>query len=190
MSLGDCIVLATDTYLDDNNILRHTLQVSCSQHLEDSNVFKVSEICTYIRRDKSSHGPPAKPNLPLPPELRHPLEEHVPFRAILLPPKSVPPKSIRLPIKSTQDARQRVRAFPAKVRFASPDSNAPTTAPIESLNLDQNGKPLTYSSTKCGPDKIHWEQAETVEIIRLIQTGTFFPIAHSRVPQIRSLDQQ
>jgi hypothetical protein len=136
-SLGNCIVIAPDTFLDDNNILWHTLQVSCSKHSEDPNLFKVREVRTYIRREKSSHGPPAKPNLPvppllrpaLPPELRQPIEEHAPFRAILIPPKSVPPKCIRLPAKSTRDERRRRReqhrVFSARVRFAGPDSDAP-----------------------------------------------------------------
>jgi hypothetical protein len=117
-SLGDCVVLAPDTYLDENNILWNTLQVSCSKHPEESNVFKVSEIRTYIRCDKYAHcplakpGPPARPllRLALPLELRHPLEAHSPFRAILLPPKSVPSKSIRIPAKSTRDERRRLES--------------------------------------------------------------------------------
>jgi hypothetical protein len=76
-SLGDCVILVPDTFLDENNILWNTLQVSCSKHPEESNVFKVSEIRTYIRRDKYAHCPPAKLSPPvLPPELRHPLEAH------------------------------------------------------------------------------------------------------------------
>jgi hypothetical protein len=43
-SLGQCVVLAPDTFLDENNILWHTLQVSCSRYPLDSNVFKVSEV--------------------------------------------------------------------------------------------------------------------------------------------------
>ncbi len=125
--LEDCVVIAPGTFLDENNILWHTLQVSCSKHPEESNVFKVSEIRTYIRRDKYAHCPPAKPDPSirpllrpaLPPELRHPLEEHAPFRAILLPPKSVPTKTIGIPAKSTRDKRRRRReqhrAFSARV---------------------------------------------------------------------------
>ncbi len=30
-SLGKCVVLAPDAFLDENNILWHTLQVSCSR---------------------------------------------------------------------------------------------------------------------------------------------------------------
>jgi hypothetical protein len=80
-SLGDCIIIAPDTYLDDNNILWHTLQVSCSKHPEDCNIFKVSEVRTYIRRDKTSYQ--ARPHQSLnyfaprshqSSELPHPLE--------------------------------------------------------------------------------------------------------------------
>jgi hypothetical protein len=193
-SLGDCVVLAPDTFLDENKMLWNTLQVSCSKHPEESNVFKVSEIRTYIRRDKYAHCPPAKPGPSvrpllrpaLPPELRHPIEAHSPFRAILLPPKSVPAKPICIPAKSTRDQRRRRqeqhRAFSARVRFAGPDSDAPTPEPTDTLNLDANGKPLTYSSAKRGPDRLAWEQAEAEEIIRLTLTGTIFPIPHSRVP--------
>jgi hypothetical protein len=180
-------------------MLWNTLQVSCSKHPEESNVFKVSEIRTYIRRDKCAHCPPAKLNPPVRPLLRpalplesqHPLEAHSYFRAILLPPKSVPSKSIRIPAKSTRDERRRRReqhrVFSARVRFAGPDSDAPTPEPTDTLNLDANGKSLTYSSAKRGPDRLAWERAEAEEIIRLILTGTIFifPIPHSLVPKDR-----
>ena len=195
-SLGKCIVLAPDTFLDENKILWHTLQVSCSKYPLDSNVFKVSEVRTYIRRDRTAHGPSARSPPPgstvlrptLSPELRHPLENDSPFRSILLPPKCVPPDDPRLPAKSTRDARRRVRAaraFSAKVRFAGPDSDAATTTAPDTLNLDVNGKPLTYSSAKRGPDRLAWEKAEAEEITRLILSGTIVPISHSSVPQER-----
>jgi hypothetical protein len=121
--------------------------------------------------------------------LRHPLEEHAPFRAILLPPKSVPARLARIPAKSTRDERRRRReqhrAFTARVRFAGPDSDAPSLELTDILNLDANGKPLTYSSAKRGPDRLAWERAEAEEIIRLILTGTIFPIPHSLVPKDR-----
>jgi hypothetical protein len=71
------------------------------------------------------------------------------------------------------------------VRFAGPDSDAPIPPPTDTLNLDSNGKPLAYSSAKRGPDRLAWERTEAEEIIRLILTGTIFPIPHSRVPQDR-----
>ena len=87
-----------------------------------------------------------------------------------------------------RDERRRVRqgrAFSAKVRFAGTDSDQPTSSASDTLNLDSLGKPLTYSSAKRGPDKILWEAAEIEEIVRLIRTGTIFPIAHSQVPSDR-----
>ena len=72
------------------------------------------------------------------------------------------------------------------MRFAGPDSDAiTTTAPDTTLNLDVNGKPLTYSSAKRGPDRLAWEKAEAEEITRLILSGTIVPIPHSHVPQDR-----
>jgi hypothetical protein len=71
------------------------------------------------------------------------------------------------------------------VRFAGPDSDALIPEPIDTLNLDSNGKPLTYSSAKRGPDRLAWERAEAEEIIRLILTGTIFPISHTQVPKDR-----
>jgi hypothetical protein len=56
---------------------------------------------------------------------------------------------------------------------------------MDTLNLDCNGKPLTYASAKRGPDKAAWERAEAEEIMRLILTGTIVPIPHSLVPQDR-----
>jgi hypothetical protein len=81
--------------------------------------------------------------------------------------------------------REHNRAFSARVRFAGPDSDAPTPAPTDTLNLDANGKPLTYSSAKRGLDKLAWERSEAEEITRIILTGTIFPTPHSRVPQDR-----
>jgi hypothetical protein len=117
-------------------------------------VAKVSEVRTWIRRDKSTLSPSAKPDPPvptivrdnLPPELRHPIEEHNPFRAILLPPRSIPAPRLRLPAKSTRDERRRLLrahlALSAKVRFAEPDSNAIPNLPLDTLNLDLNGSHL------------------------------------------------
>jgi hypothetical protein len=117
-----------DTLLDDDNILWNTLQIESSKS-NDTFVTKVSEVRTWIRRDKSANGPPATPDLPvphilrenLPPELRHPIESATPFRAILLPPRSIPASQLRLPAKSSRDERRKLkahRALSAKVRFS------------------------------------------------------------------------
>jgi hypothetical protein len=64
-TLGPCTVVSTDTLLDDNNVLGNTIQIE-SFKTNDTFVAKVSEVRTWIRRDKSSHGPSAKPDPPLP----------------------------------------------------------------------------------------------------------------------------
>ena len=194
-TLGPCTVVSTDTLLDDNNIVWNTLQLSSSK-TKDTFVAKVSEVRTWIRRDKSACGPPAKTVLPdtdilrdtLPEDLRHPLEAHSPFRAILLPPRSVPAVRLRLPAKSSRDERRRFRAhsvLSAKVRFSGPDSTDSPKDLLDTLNLDPDGKPLTYSSAKRGPDRLAWAKAEAEEIIRLIMSGTIIPIPHTMVLQER-----
>jgi hypothetical protein len=145
-TLGPCTIVATDTLLDDNNILWNTMQISSSK-TKDTFVAKVSEVRTWIRRDKSAHGPPAKTNPPvpvilrdtLPTDLRLPIEEHNPFRAtLLLPPRSVPATRLRLPAKSSRDERRRLRAhsaLSAKVRFSGPDStDSPKISSIPSIS--------------------------------------------------------
>jgi len=62
-TLGPSTVIATDTLLDDNNILWITMQISSSK-MQDTFVAKVSEVRTWIRRDKSSHGPSARTSPP------------------------------------------------------------------------------------------------------------------------------
>jgi hypothetical protein len=152
-TLGPCTVIGTDTLLDDNNILWNTMQISSSK-TQDTFVAKVSEVRTWIRRDKSAHGPSAKTSPPatdplretLPEDLRHPIEEYNPFRAILLPPRSAPPTRLRLPAKSSRDERRLLRAhsaLSAKVQFSGQDSIGSPKDFLETLNLDTNGKPLT-----------------------------------------------
>ena len=53
------------------------------------------------------------------------------------------------------------------------------------LNLDANGKPLTYRSAKNGPDKLLWERAEADELIRLLDSETIVPIRFSDIPENR-----
>jgi hypothetical protein len=104
---------------------------------------QVSKVRRWIRRDKTAHGPTAKPDPPapfilrenLPPELRHPIEAATPFRAILLPPRSIPAPQLRLPAKISRDERRRQRAHRAlsvKVRFAGPDADYCPPAPSDS----------------------------------------------------------
>jgi hypothetical protein len=116
------------------------------------------------------------------------IKKNSPFRAILLPPRSIPAPRLRLPAKSSRDERRRIRshrALTAKVRFAGPDSDIIPNPPQDTLNLDAYGKPLTYASAKRGPDCLAWAKAEAEEIIRLMLSGTIVHISHTLVPQDR-----
>jgi hypothetical protein len=88
-TLGNCTVLHTDTFLDDDNIRWHTLAFTSSKSPdEDSVVAKVSEVRNWCRK-----GKPPVPivNIPVPPTLQQQPESTSPFRAILHPPKTCPP---------------------------------------------------------------------------------------------------
>jgi hypothetical protein len=115
------------------------------------------------------------------------IESVTPFRAILLPPRCIAPQ-LRLPAKISRDDCRKLkahRALSAKVRFSGPDTDDCPSAPSDILNFDVDGKPLTYSSAKRGPDRLVWARAEAEEIVRLILSGTIVPIAHTLVPQDR-----
>jgi hypothetical protein len=71
-SLGNCIVIAPDTYMDDNNILWHMLQVSCSKHPEDSNEFKVSEEITHVHSTRQKFSRPTSQVRPTSPTTTSP----------------------------------------------------------------------------------------------------------------------
>ena len=65
---------------------------------------------------------------------------------------------------------------------------SPRVAPVTlctPLNLDVNGKPLTYRSAKNGPDRLIWERAEADELIRLLDSSTIVPIRYSDIPEDR-----
>ena len=54
------------------------------------------------------------------------------------------------------------------------------------LNLDHNGKPLTYKTDFQGPNVAHWISANSAEFRRLIQkTKTMHPIMHDQLPPDR-----
>jgi hypothetical protein len=53
------------------------------------------------------------------------------------------------------------------------------------LNLNVNGKPLTYRSAKNGPDRLIWERAEADELIRLLNSSTIIPIRYCDIPEDR-----
>jgi hypothetical protein len=58
--------------------------------------------------------------------------------------------------------------------FAGPDSDAPTPPPTDTLNLDSNGKPLTYSSAKRGDVSAKTAGLDTVKLlIHSVISGDF-----------------
>ncbi len=101
-------------------------------------------------------------------------------RAILRAPNSIAPQPIhRYDLRSRRGApsakcihrnhRNHRRAYAAVLPI--PEAYIPPA-----LNLDVNGKPLTYRSAKNGPDRLVWERAEADELIRLLDTKTIVPI--------------
>ena len=192
---GLCRIIGTDTYLDDDGILWHTLQYNSSKYpKDDTRISKVSEVRSWIKRKGSTppRQPVPKPVVPstirldLPATLRDAPDPKTPFRAILLAPKSVPHVS-------PYNLRQR-RAMTARIRHPTPQpSIAPTTDAYPdklppTLNLDQHGRPLTYTSAMAGPNKPHWLTASADEIIKLIDTHTAFPTSHFSIPALKWKD--
>jgi hypothetical protein len=68
--------------------------------------------------------------------------------------------------------------------------SGPTPLPHaeERLNLDCDGKPLTYKTAINGPDRTSYQQAECEEFDRLFETGTMRPIHHANIPTDRRGD--
>jgi hypothetical protein len=101
----------------------------------------------------------------------------------------VPPQSIhRYDLRSHRGApsakrirrnyRDHRRAYAAILHI--PEAYIPPA-----LNLDVNGKPLTYRSAKNGPDRLVWERAEADELIRLLDSKTIVPIKYREIPEDR-----
>ncbi len=111
-----------------------------------------------------------------------------PLRAILKAPNSTPPQPIqRYDLRSRRGpSAKRIRRTHRNDRRAYaavlpiPEAYIPPA-----LNLDVNGKPLTYRSAKNGPDHLIWERAEADELIRLLDSSTIVPIRYSEIPEDR-----
>jgi hypothetical protein len=82
--------------------------------------------------------------------------------------------------------RHLTRQSTAWTRPSVANSTTPLISP--SLNLDQYGKPLTFSSALRGENKDRWVQAEFEEICRLIDTKTIRPILITEQPLDRRGD--
>ena len=65
-----------------------------------------------------------------------------------------------------------------------------TSAPValSTLNLDEQGLPLTYSSARAGPNTMRWQEAEAEELDRLLKTATIRPIHFNEQPAERRAD--
>jgi Reverse transcriptase (RNA-dependent DNA polymerase) len=62
------------------------------------------------------------------------------------------------------------------------------TAATTTLNLDEHGQPLRYSTAKTGPNALQWQQAESEELDRLLATETIRPIFLDQQPIDRRRD--
>jgi hypothetical protein len=216
-SLGSCKVLHTDTYLDSDSILWNTLAYSSSK-AKDTVVSKVSEVRQWCKKGKPPHAPTPSHttpvlNLAVPPHLTQQHGHNAPFRAILHPPKSLPPVSthqyntrLRRIFSACRNlGRNNSKTNSSTPTHPYPDSNPnsknpnpnsdPDSNPIsyletlqQTLNLDLNGKPLSYSTAKSGPDRLLWTLAEAEEILRLILSGTLLPIHYRDIPLDRLRD--
>jgi hypothetical protein len=96
-----------------------------------------------------------------------------PQRAILRAPNSVPPQPIHkydLRNRRGSLSAKRIRRNHRDYRQAFAAVLIPEAYIHTTLNLDVNGKPLTYRSAKNGPDHHVWERAEADELIRLLDS--------------------
>ena len=143
-ALGDCLIVGTGTWLDEDGILWHLLQYTQSRKPKaDPLVSKVSEVRAWLKRKGSKPPPRPVPRTTPPETIRYPVpnallqspEPLEPFRAILNAPKTyqpVSPYNLRLRRAMTAKIRQNLHSLPL------PTANSPTepdeTAPL--LNLD------------------------------------------------------
>ena len=73
--------------------------------------------------------------------------------------------------------------LPPQIRTHLPRLAATTT-----LNLDDHGQPLRYSTAKACPNALNWQQAEAKEIDNIITTATIWPIQLDEQPTERRRD--
>ena len=189
-ALGHCKVLAPSTYTDEDNVVWNTLDFSSSTYTIETQFAKVSEIRAWIKKDKNHRAPPPATSIvrPAPQILTQGPITAPPQRAILRAPNTVPPQPIH-----KYDLRSRRAASSKRIRrHHRADRRAyAAVLPIPeayippALNLDVNGKPLTYRSAKNGPDRLLWERAEADELIRLLDSETIVPIRFSDIPENR-----
>ncbi len=73
-SRGLCRIIGTDTYIDDDGVLWHTLQYTSSKYpKQDARISKVSEIRSWLRRRGSAPPPKPTPKPTVPITIRYEL---------------------------------------------------------------------------------------------------------------------
>jgi hypothetical protein len=139
----------------------YTLQYTSAKYpKQDSLISKVSEVRSWVKRRGSTPPPKptSKPTVPttlryeLPTPLRDAPDPKSPFRGTLHAPKCVPhvsPYNLRLRWAMTAHIRNATPHQQPPIVSAYPDKLPPT------LNLDQHGRPLTYTSAMAGLNKPH-----------------------------------
>jgi hypothetical protein len=81
----------------------------------------------------------------------------------------------------------RIRTATPHTELPSPlDAHPPKLPPM--LNLDSQGRPLTYTSAMASLNKPHWLDASADEISKLIDSFTAFPISHRAIPALKWKD--
>jgi hypothetical protein len=190
-ALGQCKVLAPSTYADEDNIVWNTLDFSSSVYTTETQFAKVSEVRAWIKKDKNHRAPSPATSIirPAPQLLTQGPIPAPPQRAILRAPNMVPPQPIhKYDLRSrrgTASAKRMRRNYRADRRAYAAVLPIPEACIPPALNLDVNGKSLTYRSAKNGPERLLWERAESDELIRLLDSETIVPIRFSDIPENR-----
>ena len=63
-----------------------------------------------------------------------------------------------------------------------PKSTLPPAFPTGPLNLNTDGTKINYKKSHTGPWKIHWDQADAEEIVRLLTSETIRPLHFFEIP--------
>jgi hypothetical protein len=127
------------------------------------------------------------PQVSGPPAIRRPARASWRARPAVMPAQATPPT----PRRASQRPRIRNFRYVHDAHFATlahaVSANEAVlfeqrAAVYAALNLSSDGKPLTFSSAKAGPNKANWFVAEGEEISRLIDSSTIRGISHLAQP--------
>jgi hypothetical protein len=180
-SLGTCTVIETDSYIDEDGVIWNCLAYSRAKHPKaPPEVSKVTEVRTWISRDKNAIAP--LPNATMP-------------DVVSAPPSLCPSRIANCSRKSIPRYSPCATCHPAQC------GNSVATVAVDyfieilpiappELNLDLNGNPFSYKTATAAknPDLPSWLRAAAEEITRLL-VCVRDPYAHllpSSSEQIRS----